>query len=168
MSHHQRKEMIRCADSGHVSRIKRLLDAGAETEFVANSGMSPLMTASYAGHTDVVSMLLNAGASIHLAASDGASALHWAARNGHHEIVTLLLDAGADVNAQREPPGPTPLHFAIGNGHDAVAISLIEAGTSLDTKYLDCDIYQYAGWHGRTVVSQYLSQLPGRPTWFLR
>ena len=63
MSHHQRKELIRCAESGHATRIRRLLDAGADTEFVANSGMSPLMTACYAGHTDVVSMLLDAGAS---------------------------------------------------------------------------------------------------------
>ena len=41
MSHHQRKELIRCAESGHATRIRRLLDAGADTEFVANSGMSP-------------------------------------------------------------------------------------------------------------------------------
>ena len=61
MSHHQRKELIRCAESGHATRIRRLLDAGADTEFVANSGMSPLMTACYAGHTDVVSMLLVRG-----------------------------------------------------------------------------------------------------------
>lgn len=160
--------MIRCADSGHVSRIKRLLDAAAETEFVADTGMSPLMTASYAGHTQVVAMLLDAGASVALTADDGASALHWAARNGHHEIVTLLMEAGANVNAQREPPGPTPLHFAISNGHDAIAICLIEAGTSLDTKYLGRDIYEYAEYCERSVVSQFLAQLPGRPTWFLR
>ncbi len=130
------------------------------------------MTACYAGHTDVVSMLLDAGASVHLSASDGASALHWAARNGHHDIVTLLLDAGADVTAkrdvQRDSCGPTPLHFAIRNGHDAVAISLIEAGTSLDIKYFDKNVYEYAESCGSTIVSQYLSQLPGRPTWFLR
>lgn len=161
MSHHQRKEMIRRAQSGHVARINALLDAGADTEFVAKTGMSPLMTAAYAGHTEVVSLLLDAGASPHLTADDGASALHWAARNGHHEIVRLLLDAGASVNARRDADGPTPLHMAISNGHDDVAITLIDAGTSLDTQYIGRDVREFAQWCQCDMVVQYIDQRRG-------
>ncbi|MCH8045333.1 MAG: ankyrin repeat domain-containing protein [Planctomycetes bacterium] len=163
MSHHQRKELIRRAQSGHIARIKTLLNDGADTGFVADTSMSPLMTAAYAGHSEVVTLLLAAGASPHLTADDGASALHWAARNGHHEIVCLLLDVGAKVNARRDADGPTPLHMAISNGHDAVAITLIDAGTSLDTQYIVGDVRKYAEWHGRDLVIQYINQRRGRP-----
>lgn len=164
VSHHQRKELIRRAQSGHVPRIEALLDDDADTEFVADTGMSPLMTAAYAGHTEIVSLLLAAGASPRLTANDGASALHWAARNGHHDIVRLLLDAGADVNARRDADGPTPLHMALGNGHDAVAITLIDAGTSMDTPYIGKDVSEFAEWCGCDLVLQYLNQRRGRRT----
>ena len=167
MSHHQRKELMRCARKGHVPRIKALLESATEFEFVVEGAMSPLMTAACAGHTEIVELLLDAGASPNLTADDGASALHWAASNGHHDIVSLLVAAGACVNARRES-GPMPLHFAITHGHDAIAITLIEAGTSLDIQYLSRDIYAYVEWHGRHLVTQYLNQLPCRPTWISR
>jgi ankyrin repeat protein len=82
--------------------VRRLLDAGANTELRNYHGDTPLLLATK-GHTAAVQLLLDKGADVE-AKQDGKAPLFFAAEGGYDAIVKLLLEKGA-VN--QDPPGLT-------------------------------------------------------------
>lgn len=140
-THHQKREILRLARSGHTRRLQTLLESEVDINFLhRKTGMTPLMTAAHAGCIAVVELLLKYNADPNLRADDNASALHWASRNGNLEVVNMLVAAGADLNARRQTDrggdGPAPIHMALEESHDDVAIALIDAGASIDIEYI--------------------------------
>ncbi|HNV70227.1 MAG TPA: ankyrin repeat domain-containing protein [Candidatus Ozemobacteraceae bacterium] len=115
--------------------VKYLIDKGADVNFVANQGLTPIMNA--VGHMpiDIVKLLLEKGAKIDVANDDKMTPLHWAAYRGNSEAIALFLEKGANLKAISENVmglGGTPLHSAaLGNRADAVKL-LVEKGASID------------------------------------
>ena len=162
-THHQKREILRLARSGHTRRLQPLLESEVDINFLhRKTGMTPLMTAAHAGCIAVVELLLKYNADPNLRADDNTSALHWASRNGNLEVVNMLAAAGADLNARRQTDrdadGPAPIHIALGESHDDVAIALIEAGASIDIEYIGRTVLQYAEWCECNSVVNYLRQ----------
>jgi hypothetical protein len=163
-THHQTRELLRLAQSGHIRRLQQLLQNDVDVNFLDHKiGMTPLMTAAHAGRAAAVELLLKHNADPNLRASDNASALHWACLYGDVHSVEMLIGAGAELNVRRETDrdgdGPAPIHMALGKSHDDVAIALIDAGASVDVGYFGDTVVEYAERHGCHAVVGHLRQL---------
>ena len=163
-THHQKRELLRLARSGHIRRLQQLLLSDVDVNFVNHkTGMTPLMTAAHAGQPASVELLLKHNADPNLRAADNASALHWASLKGDLRVVELLIDAVADLNVRRETgreyDGPAPIHMAIGNSHEKIAFALIDARASVDVKYLGDTVVEFAERHGCHAVASHLHLL---------
>lgn len=121
------------AMSGNSDLTQALLDAGAETDPIANVEAvetlydieaegcgTPLCYAAELGNIEVVRILVEAGADVSTSVNLlDRTPLHRAACNGHGSIVEILVDAGAAVDAQDKGEF-TPLH-------DARSLAVVEA-----------------------------------------
>jgi ankyrin repeat protein len=137
--------------------IKKLLDAGADTNAVINSTprahmregsprivyATALMRAAFAGDVELVKLLLTHGANPHIMSSDKETTLMAACGtgfiNGYNrqrtpaerlEVVKLLIDLGEDVNAA-DGYGITPLMVAANLGDIAIVQYLVDRGADL-------------------------------------
>ena len=136
---------------GNVQFVKTLLDAGANVNFVDDSGNTVLHRAItnknpefLADKVNIIKSLIDAGANVNAKDKHGQTVLHYAASEynpneydeydefkGHNkhnkEIVKLLIDSGADVNAV-DNDGKTALYMATKVGNDDNVKLLIDAG----------------------------------------
>ena len=131
MSH----ELFAAARSGDASRLKLLLDAGADPAAVDEAGETPLMHAAHLGHVAAVEVLIAAGADVNAKSPQGWTALAKAAYNGetergYVEVIEALHQAGANLD-ERIFFGITPLMLAAGGGDAAVVEWLINAGADV-------------------------------------
>jgi ankyrin repeat protein len=138
--------------------IKKLLDAGADTNVLINSTprarmregsprivyATSLMRAAFSGDIELVKLLLAHGADAHIISSDRETTLMAASGegfiNGYHrarppaerlEVVKLLVEMGEDVNAA-DNYGITPLMDASNLGDLNVVKYLVEKGADLN------------------------------------
>lgn len=118
--------------SAGASKIKALLDAGADVDTRLTEGLTALMCACVHGDIATVDVLLKAGADIELQQDNGdMTALMKAALWSHAAVVEKLSAAGADVNKTTRS-GFTALMFA---GNAPTAKALLSAGA--DAKLRD-------------------------------
>lgn len=137
--------------------IQKLLDAGAESNWVINSTprarmregsprifySTAFMRAAFSGDVEVVKLLLAHGANPHIMSKDRESPLMAACGmafiNGYHKqrdpaerlaVVKLLIELGEDVNAA-DSYGITPLMAAANYGDAAIVQYLIDKGADL-------------------------------------
>lgn len=84
------------ASQGHLSTMRRLLDAGAELD-VSESVRNPVITATTNGHIDAVKLLIDAGIDLFVAYGEDKSgtALVHALERGENEIANLIVNAMA-------------------------------------------------------------------------
>jgi ankyrin repeat protein len=99
--------------------------------------------------------LLQHGADPNATAKDGASALFWACVREHEPVANLLIAADADVNAVRDGDYSV-LNAAISHGSLALVKALIRAGASLDHRFLNRDMAEYAEWCERQDLVPFL------------
>ena len=116
-----------------MAAVRRLLDAGAETEcrlidLPVRVDWTPLHRAAAGGHDDVVRLLLAEGADIHAEGWCGETPLHVAARYGHAVVVGTLLANGADVDRVETDNYCTPLLYAVYGGHLRATEALLSSG----------------------------------------
>lgn len=138
---HADRQLLKECRRGHLARVQRLVDGGADVNCRGSHGHSPLLVAASQGHREVVAYLLAAGADATQLANDKAPTLFYACVRGHSEIVDLLLGAGANPNARRDTDGPpragdsagvSLLHVAIGNRNARIVAALLRAGANRD------------------------------------
>ena len=80
---------------GNLSIVKRLTEAGLDTEIAGDNGLTALSVACREGHHDIVIYLVEQGASVETCDNDGRTALFHACDRGNLEIVEYLLRQGA-------------------------------------------------------------------------
>lgn len=118
---------------GHDDAVELLISSGANVNFVASQGNTPLLSAAYQGDKNIAvcRRLLDAGASVNLSPSNGqyagVTALYLAASKGAEKVGKLLLDAGADVSV-RLPEGQSLMYAAAMGGNPKVIKALTERG----------------------------------------
>ncbi len=118
---------------GHDDAVELLISSGANVNFVASQGNTPLLSAAYQGDKSIAvcRRLLDAGASVNLSPSNGqyagVTALYLAASKGAEKVGKLLLDAGADVSV-RLPEGQSLMYAAAMGGNPKVIKALTERG----------------------------------------
>jgi ankyrin repeat protein len=103
--------------SGHLSIVRRLVDAGAN---LGGRGWNPLHYAAFNGHTDTLRFLLERRAPIDAWAPNRQTALMLATKNGHLEVVRLLTEANANMELA-DADGNTALSLAVSAGNTVIA-----------------------------------------------
>jgi uncharacterized protein len=101
--------------------VKALLDNGAEVDFRASDGRTPLILAAGKGNRDIVELLLQVGADASLTDQAGQTAQAVAAAKGFNDIAELLRHAPA--------PSGTPVAVASPSARPEAA-SPASSGTS--------------------------------------
>jgi ankyrin repeat protein len=84
--------------------VKVLLDNGAEIDFRASDGRTPLILAASKGNKELVEMLLRAGADVSLTDNAGQTAQTVATAKGFNDVVELLRHAPAPAPTSRPVP----------------------------------------------------------------
>ena len=90
-------ELNQAAQAADVSRIDKLLSAGADINGAGMHAMKPLMSACKGGDLRTVEHLLTKGADIN-SHNDSGSALMWVIESNKPDIVRLLLEHHVDVD----------------------------------------------------------------------
>jgi ankyrin repeat protein len=92
--------LIRAAERGFPRIVRRLLDAGIDSDHVNRLGWTALHEAIVLGeggrpHVATVRTLIEGGVDVNIPDGDGERALALAEERGHRAIANLLLEAGA-------------------------------------------------------------------------
>jgi len=103
---------------GHAGCVRRLIEAGADIEAIAQhaSKVRPLHSGVAGPSEEVVEALLSAGAECEVRQEDGFTPLMGAAAGGSERLVRWLLSAGADRSAKSDD-GRTALDLAREHDH---------------------------------------------------
>ncbi|AXA91164.1 ankyrin repeat domain-containing protein [Massilia sp. YMA4] len=121
--------LIAAVRNGDLAAAAQCIRAGADVDFLAPDGLTPLMIASGRGQAQMIALLLCAGARVHtLEPRAGASALHKAALSGNPDAVDLLLKHGAFIDQQSPILGHTALMDAVVYKHEDVVRLLLDRG----------------------------------------
>jgi len=103
--------MCDAASSGDLSRIGRLLGAGADPKRKSKEGFSPVHLAAAGGHLCVLKSLVMHGARLDATDNLGRTPLHMAVIERQPTIVSYLACHGAPIDA-KDVNGCTALHLA--------------------------------------------------------
>jgi len=124
------KEWIDATNAGDVSRVRALLDAGADIDALDKYGQTALMNAAHRGDTELVQVLVQLGANLDHAAKYRLTALMLAVIADRHDAVRVLVAAGADrgIRGSKGSFACTPLEYAEAHGKVALA-SILRNGT---------------------------------------
>ena len=128
------EQLLWACTSGYsdgVEHVLRLINEGANPNFVGERGRMPLIEASRNGLEDVAVRLVEAGAELDLVDSRGFSSLMRASDSGCVAIAELLADKGAELDLVDEDNISALMH-ASEYGHVAVVQLLINKGAKLD------------------------------------
>lgn len=128
-------QFLAAARENNVSRMKDLLEAGAELESKTsqNDNRTALHEAASLGYTEVAQFLIGKGAKKDAKTKSKSTPLHEAAFAGSTEVARLLLRAGAQMEA-RNYDDSTPLQLAAIRGHRDVAQVLVDHGANVHTQ----------------------------------
>lgn len=125
------------ADSGQLSILQTLIEAGADINVPASANGSPegvIGIAAAEGHLEIVQWLLDQGAIVNHVV-DGQSrcfSLTGAAFSGHLEVVRLLVERGAWINCNWA--GMTPLDHAMMYGQHEIVAYLRSVGGKMSAE----------------------------------
>ncbi len=119
--------------TGNDAAVDKLLNLGANPNFLRADGNSVLMMGAYTGNPLVISKLLEHKANIDSRNYAKATALSYACREGNAAAAKLLLDAGADVDPS-DCLSQTPLMLAAQTGRADLVPMLLAHGASVNAR----------------------------------
>lgn len=105
--------------SGSRTLLRNLISAGADPNYVSNTGLTPIHRACIALNGENVQVLAAEGANLDTKDREGWTALMHASASGSPELVRRLLILGADRSI-RSSAGETATSIARGRGNDVV------------------------------------------------
>jgi len=122
--------LMEASKANHISTLKKLMEAGAETDLVDSSQKTAFMWATEKGNNEIVELLAPV-ANIDMKGKGGWTSLYQAAFHGNLDMVKLLISRGADTKEANDD-GWAPLHAAAYSGNKDMVAVLIEGGAEVD------------------------------------
>jgi ankyrin repeat protein len=110
-----------------VPVAKLLIREGADVNFMAFNGKTPLFWHIESDAESMVQLLINKGADIHYTLEDGTSLIHVSCFVENLPIVKLLVENGIDIN-QVDRRGRTPLDIALREDNAPIVRYLLNHG----------------------------------------
>ena len=89
--------LVDAALSGELSKVRTLIDGGANLQATAYDGLTPLDAAAKEGHLDVVRYLVDKGALVNDGKHANRTPLALAAIYEHTDCVTYLISKGGEI-----------------------------------------------------------------------
>jgi len=127
-----RTQLMNSSIDCQTSKVKELLNNGADINMQCNDGLTALMYAAGNGCGDIVEMLIEKNSDVNITNNFGESAIFYASSNGYKDIVELLIKAGAKtdvVNSENQ----FPVMLADYNNHKEIVELLSIKKSLLDT-----------------------------------
>ena len=112
----------------YKSKVRLLIDRGADARYMSGGGRSALAVAVQSGDREVFDMVM--GLNIEDRQKD--SALVEAIRSGREDYVQSLLEDGAPANPSSARLGTTPLHEAVAVDHLRIVQLLLAHGAEVN------------------------------------
>ena len=152
-------KLIKAARKGDYATVRKLLDNGADVDYLDKDGHTSIHWASVIGHTEVLRLLIERGGSVNTANIRGYTPLMAACARGIRRVVAILIEHGADGNA-RACDGETALMNASGQQEDAEILRLLlDNGARVnDTSERGGTALLGAAWAGRVDNVQVLME----------
>lgn len=125
--------MLHAATTGDTQALRSMVESGVPVNVTDETGLTPLMAASYSGMTEAQAVLLDLGAAIEATDSSGYTALMFACNAGKTDSARLLVERGADVH-HGDKESSTPIMFAAQHGHNEIVRLLLEKGADPQVK----------------------------------
>ncbi|XP_069134130.1 poly [ADP-ribose] polymerase tankyrase-2-like [Argopecten irradians] len=120
-------ELQQAVINGHVEKILRVQEEGADINF-AFLGNTPLLVAIEYGQNASLQALLSVGADPNILGFEGDNVLHIAARFGRKNMLNFFLKRGHSVS-NKNKKGNLPIHEACQRGNFASARLLLSHGS---------------------------------------
>lgn len=120
---------------GDITRVKFLLDNGADSNIQNNKGESAYKVALNENKRAIVSMIEKADVSLAMDGDDLDAAFMRACKNGRRGVAEMLVKSGNIDVTYVDDMGRTPLHYIAKMGMTALGKFLIENG--VDVNYTD-------------------------------
>jgi len=115
-----------------LEEIEKLIDGGADINFIDHHGDTMLNRAITSGNYDVARLLLSKGADKNAKGMDGWTPLHVAIYKGNYGMIdTLVTEYKADLSLQDEL-GQTPLHQAATYNQPNTIRLLVKNGANIN------------------------------------
>ena len=101
-------------EKNDLTRVKQLLNEGANIDKTDEFGYSSLHLASYKGLNEMARLLIDSDINVDIKDKNGQTALHYVALNNQFDLAELLLEKGANLT-EEDVYGNQPLWTAVFN-----------------------------------------------------
>jgi ankyrin repeat protein len=101
--------LIEAVRSGQLTRVKELIDSGADINAPGEQGWTPLNWAAGKGNLEIVRFLVESGADVFKAGRDQRTANMIALAAGHADVVRFLRQA--EDSSESEKPARPPRNY---------------------------------------------------------
>jgi ankyrin repeat protein len=132
-SSNKSKELIEAAKVGDISKVRTLLEQGAEINAKDPDGKTVLAWVSAKSHINIANLLIDKGANVNEGDNDNTTPLVIAVATGNIEMVKVLLSHDANPNVETKS-GLTPIYIVASQGYEEIAVLLLQKGADPNKK----------------------------------
>ena len=125
--------LLTASARGKLSKVSKLVEAGADVNHKSRNGQSALHLAALGGQVEVARYLLENSAEVNIKTGADLTPLMTAAQRGQRSVVDLLLRHGANIEA-RDNHDQTALLYAIDQEHKVIVERLLRHGADVNVK----------------------------------
>ncbi|MGC8765004.1 MAG: ankyrin repeat domain-containing protein [Brevinematia bacterium] len=127
------RSLIVAISKGDFLRVKKLVESGANVNYVYHKGKSALHWAAISGNLKIVAYLLYKGAKINATDINGSTPLQLSAMGRNLDVVKLLVQSGADIT-HKDKNGWDILHYFVFYEFEIGVKFLLTQGVELTNK----------------------------------
>ena len=127
------ESLLTACGRGKLSKVRKLVEAGADVNHKSSSGQAGLHVAAIGGQAEVAAYLLENGAEVDIKTEADKTPLMTAAGQGTGAVLEVLLRFNADVNL-KDKGQQTALMYAASRGYRTVVDLLLSHGADIDAR----------------------------------